>query len=140
MTATVTESQILDLFLARAALMATQGPTLPVAFPEVAFTPPTSGKYLEVSALPNKPFWEGLSGGSVDQGIYQVTVHWPRGQGLIAPINVAGQVREFFPRGTELFGQGIRIEIYAKPWYSQPISGDADIIVPVSIPYRAFPA
>lgn len=140
MTATASEAQILDLLLARAALMVTQGPTLPVAFPEISFTVPADGKYLECSHLPNRAFWEGLSDGAVDQGIFQVTVHWPRGVGEIAPLNIAGLVRDHFARGTNLYTTGLRLQVYAKPWYSQPIPGTTDCQVPVSIAYRVYPA
>lgn len=140
MTATASEAQILDMLLARAVLMATQGPTLPVASPEVSFTVPTNGKYLECTHLPNRPAWEGLSGGAVDQGIFQVTVHWPRGVGEIAPLNIAGKVRDHFARGTNLYSTGLRLNVYAKPWYSQPVPGTTDIQIPCSIPYRVYPA
>jgi hypothetical protein len=138
MTATTLEARILNAFLARAAFMATEGPTLPVAFPDVAFTPPSPPKYLEISHLPNRPFWEGLTDGVIAQGIFQITVHWPLGQGQISPVDMAGQVMAFFPKGTKLFDTGLRISVYGEPWYSQPLTNPQDITVPVSIPYRAY--
>jgi hypothetical protein len=137
-TATGVPAIIEDLLLTRATLMATQGPALPVALPDAAFTVPTSGKYLEVRHLPNQPAWQSLAsdGPTVEQGILNIIVHWKKTQGSIASKNVVGQVMAFFPKGLMLTSPGIIIKVYRKPWHSQPLI-DTDTQTAISIPYQA---
>jgi hypothetical protein len=140
-TAIVADAIIEDLLLTRAALMATQGPALPTAMPDAAFTKPANGKYLEVRHLTNQPKWESLAsdGPSIEQGILQVIVHWPKTQGSIPYKNVVGQVKAFFCKGTTLCRSGIKVTVYRKPWTTSPLI-DTDTQVPISIPYQAHVA
>jgi len=130
-------AQIIDALLARAAQMASSGPSLPVSFPEVGFTPPTSGKYLKVDFFANRPAWEGLSSGKLAQGLLQVTVIWPRGQGVVTPNQIAQQVIDYFSKGTILRSGSAKVTVSREPWAATPITEDAQLSVPVTIPWTA---
>jgi hypothetical protein len=128
----------------RAALMATTGPTLPVAFPEhfdpatdAIFAPPADGKYLEVFHLPNRPGWEGLASGRLDQGLLQINVVWPKNKGIVAPYAVAAQVMTHFAKGTILTSGAARVKVSAEPWTNQPDPEDSETRIPVLIPWTA---
>lgn len=123
--------------LARCALMQTEGPTLPVAMPDVAFTPPTDGRYLRVDLFSNQPFWQGLTSGRVDQGLLQVTVVWPKGKGIVAHRRAAAQVMAHFPKGLKLFGPATRVTINREPWAASPILDDAETLTPITISWTA---
>jgi hypothetical protein len=120
--------------LARAATLSVGSPALPIAYPDVAFTPPADGKYLEVSIFYNRPAWEGLAAGRMDQGLLQVTVVGPKGQGIPALMRLASDVIDHFPKGLGLSG-GVKIS--RQPYAASPLLDDADTRVPVTIGWTA---
>lgn len=113
-------------------------PALPIAYPDVAFTPPTSGKYLRVDLFRNAPFWEGLSSGRVDQGLLQVTVVWPRGLGVIQPAEAAALVMEHWSKLTALNGSGTRVRVSREPWASSPLLDEHQTELPVTVSWTAI--
>lgn len=136
MTATGKEAQIAEaLFTRMAALVLT--PTLLVAYPETAFTPPSSGKYLQVSHFTNRPRWEALAAGKLDQGLFQVTVVWPKNAGIFGPLQVVNAVMAHFPKGLILTNGATRVKVSAEPWAASPISEDSESRTPISIPWLA---
>lgn len=129
-------SAVADLLLARCATMAIGNPVLPIAFPDVAFNPP-SGPYLRVNLFFNRPAWEGLSSGRFDQGLLQITVVCPKGRGVILPATFAKSVMGYFPKGLKLFGPGLRVSVSREPWMAAPIQGDASSETPITISWTA---
>jgi hypothetical protein len=128
---------VAGLLLARCALMETEGPTLPVAMPDVAFTPPADGRYLRVDIFTNQPAWEGLASGKIDQGLLQITVVWPKGKGIIKSRRAAAQVMTHFPKGLKLFGPATRVSINREPWAASPLLDDSETMTPITIPWTA---
>lgn len=128
---------VAGLLLARCALMETEGPTLPVAMPDVPFTPPADGRYLRVDLFSNAPLWEGLTSGRLDQGLLQVTIVWPKGKGVIKPRQAAAEVMAHFPKGLKLFGPATRVSVNREPWATSPIMDDATTLTPITIPWTA---
>lgn len=126
------DDEIAVALFARAELLA-EATGLPVAFPEVSFQPPAEGGYLRVRFFPNAPAWQGLASGRVDQGILQVTVVWPRNEGVVRPLAVAGQVKAHFPKDLSLSG----VIVTAEPFASALIPDEAEALVPVSILWKA---
>lgn len=112
-------------------------PALPIAWPEVNFTPPVSGKYLRIDLFTNAPFWQGVTNGRMDQGLLQVTVVWPRGQGIIKASEVAALVMEHFAKGLVLIGSGVRVKINREPWAASPITEDDKTSIPVTVSWVA---
>ena len=125
---------IASALLARVATLSVDSPALPIAYPDVPFTPPASGKYLEVSIFYNRPAWEGLAAGRMDQGLLQVTVVWPKGQGIPGPMRHAGEVIDHFPKGLALTN-GVKIS--RQPYAASPLLDDSDTRIPVTISWNA---
>ena len=98
-------AQIAKALLDHVATLKIGNPPLPIAMPEHAdgFKPPADGKYLEVRYFPNATAWEGLSAGLMDQGLLQITVVWPKNEGIITPNQIAGQVVAHMPKNRVLF-------------------------------------
>jgi len=112
--------------------------SLPVAYPEPAttFVPPADGKYLSVTFIQNRPRWEGLSSGRIDQGLLQVDVFWPKGQGLPAPSAIADALVSYFT-GQRLYSGSARVKIAGEPWASEPLIEINQVRLPVTIPWTA---
>lgn len=117
-------------------------PALPIAGANVTFPPagqPTPSKYLRLAFLPNRPIPYPIGDDPEPrQGILQVSVIWPKGSGIIDPLNVAGQIIDHFKNET-LFATGVKITISSEPWAVGPLIEDALVQIPVTIPYIAFP-
>jgi hypothetical protein len=128
---------VAQLILEHAEAMVIGSPALPIAYPDVNFTPPADGKYLRVDLFKNAPFWEGLSTGRIDQGLLQVMVVWPRGEGIIKPAEVAALVLEHWSKGTRMFGSGTGVKVNREPWVASPIPSDHETEMPVTIPWVA---
>lgn len=135
--ATGEAAQIIDALLARCSGLAEGVPTLPIAMPEITFTPPASGKYLQVDFFANKPAWEGLSSGKLAQGMLQITVVWPRGAGIVASATAAQSVIDHFTKGLILRSGVAKVTISGEPWAATPISDPTEIRVPITIPWVA---
>jgi hypothetical protein len=138
--ATSTDAIILDALTAHLTTLVFS-PTLAIAHPGVEF--PAGGgtlpdNYLKIDFLPAQT--RQVTIGSDPQqkrGVFQVTVYWLRGQGLIDPLDVAGQIIGHF-RNRVLFASGTRITISSEPWAASPLEDDVRLQLPVSIPYYAF--
>lgn len=141
MTAVGHDDAILGLFMAKLATLTIGSPALPVAWPETPFTPPANGKYLSVSWIPNKPGQHPISSGSVEvMGILQITVVWPKGQGIVAPMKIAAEIANKLPRETVLTGDGVKAKIIRAPYPSGPFSDETKVSIPVTISWQAFVA
>lgn len=117
-------------------------PALPISWPEVHFTPPGDGKYLEVRFLPNFVARDYV--GSTDPhrhvGLYQVSVVHPRGAGIIKAVEVAGLVSAHFPADLALDSADpeFRLVVTSKPSVAAPLTEEKSLRVPVTIPWRAI--
>lgn len=138
------ESTIPSLLLARVAALVLS-PALPVAYPDVTFTPPVDAQgkakpYLEVRHLPNTNVNLFLGDDSTVQyqGLLQITVVHPSAQGIIKPYEIAGLVASHFAKGTLLTSAGIKVRIYQKPSIAGSIQDTDRVRVPVTIPYQVF--
>ncbi len=128
---------IADALLARCATLAVGSPPLPVSYPDVPFSPPADGKYLEVSDFTNRPAWEGVTTGRVDQGLLQITVVWPKDEGVIKPKAIADAVAAHFPKGLRLTSGAARVKVSAGPWAASPLLGGGETRIPITIPWTA---
>lgn len=125
---------VADLLLARCAALSA---ILPVAMPDVIFSPPADGKYLRVGYFTNVPRWEGLSDGAVDQGLLQIDVVWPKGQGVVAHRRVVSQVAALFPKGLRLYAPGARVTVNREPWAASPIVEASRTLTPITVSWVA---
>lgn len=134
-TTTKKTSGAYKALMARVATINTGSPALPIQYPNQTetFTPPTSGKYLKVAFFSNVPGWVGLRGGSKDQGILLVTVVWPKNQGQVAPLEMAGVVLDHFEVGLPLKSDQANVKIEAGGFIGAPINEPDSVQVPVTV-------
>lgn len=139
MTITSKPAAIYDALMAHALLLESQGPKLPVSVPEPieAFVPPSDTGYIEAANFPNAPAWNGLSRGKVDQGLLLLTVVWPKNDGLIRPMEVAGAIEAHFAMGLKLFSAGRAVKISAEPYTVAPVVEPDSVRIPVTVPWTA---
>ena len=126
-------ADIFDALFAKVGTLVTGSPSLPVAYPEVAFDPPADGKYLAVSVFTNRPAWEGLASGKIDQGILQIDVVWPKNQGLIAPAEIADLVKAHFARPCVMQSGTAQVRVSGEPWCAAPLIELSETRIPVSV-------
>ncbi|MGK9282009.1 phage tail terminator-like protein [Sinorhizobium meliloti] len=114
---------------------------LPVAAPNVVFPAagqPLPPKYLRLAFLPNQT--RQITMGNDPQqkrGLFQVSVVWPVGQGIIGALDVADQVINHF-KNQSLFASDVKITISSEPWAAGPLQEGERVHIPVTIPYIAF--
>jgi hypothetical protein len=139
MTAVGVEAQITEALFTRLAAL-TLSPVLPVAYPDVVFTPPAIGNYLECAILRAATAGVGISAWDEHAGILQVTVvtkQFPAG-GTKTPTQIADAVAAWFPRGTRLTNGSVQVDVYETPAIAAPIADAPYTRTPVSIRYRTF--
>lgn len=112
-------------------------PALPVAWPNKAFTAPTSGGYLSASFLPAQTFGFGVGGASSNQhrGIFQASVFWPENRMLPGALAIAGEIVTHFAKHSRIERAGTSILISDSPWISPHLAEPKWIQVPVNVPY-----
>ena len=118
--------------LERCSTLNVGSPPLLVAYPDVEFTPPASGKYLEVALFWNAPAWVSVADGDISQGLLQITVVWPRNRGEIEPSAIADQIKAHFPKAVRLGPAKV-----GAAWKSSPIREAAETRIPVTVPWTA---
>jgi hypothetical protein len=114
-------------------------PQIPIAWPHVAFTPPTSPRlWLEAWPMFNTTgnLFLGNADPSEHLGIMQVTVVSPLGKGATPALDVAEAVAAHFAKGTRLQGSGVDLRVYEKPSISTPFKDEGDLRTAVSIRWR----
>lgn len=135
--ATYVETSIVEALMARL-LTLTLSPALPVAWPNVEYTPPAAG-YLRATHAPNatNQVTLGTSGKNRHIGIFQVDVLLPITTGISTPMEKAGAVAAHFKRGTTLTKDGINVRIVRPPEIRPALQSLPYIQVPVIIRYQA---
>lgn len=136
------ETDVAVALLARCATLTYGAPVMPVAMPDVTFTPPTAANgsplpYFRVDLFRNAPFWSSLAHGKKAQGLLQVTVVWPKGKGVIKSSQAADAVEAHFHKNLRLPTPSGTVKISGDPWAATPLNDDTDTETPVTIPWRA---
>lgn len=128
------EAEITDALYARALLMKTTGPTLPVSVPNpvAAFVKP-QGPYLEARVLLNRPRYEGLSAGRLPQGMLMINVVEPKGRGEIEPAVIGRKVLDHFAKGSRLTVGATTVVVDKEPWMAAGIAGDVETRYPITV-------
>ena len=109
---------------------------VPVAWENTAFTPPSSGIYLEEDFLPAENedvFVQGTK--AVRRGIFQVTVVYPLGRGSQAAAALADKIAEAFPNNAIIDTGNRALFVNGFADVFNGIIDDTAYRVPVSIPY-----
>lgn len=132
-------ADVATALLARAGTLTHGSPVMRKAMPDVAPSPPLdpTKPYFRVDLFRNAPFWQGLNTGKIDQGLLQITVVWPEGQGIIKATQAADAVMAHFPKGLKLFSGTACVRISGEPWAAAPLMDASWTETPVTIPYTA---
>lgn len=133
------ESSIATALMARVASLVLL-PVHPVAFPNMAFTPPANKKYVRVTHFPNTTdrLYLGNSDPHRHQGILQISVVAPLNSGESAARELAGQIADHFPAGLTLHSGGVQVKVTKRPNTGSAVIDTTEIRIPVSIAYRSF--
>ena len=104
-----------------------------ISWPNIDFTPPTSGVWLEVSHFPNRGIDRTLSGQNViRQGMFQVVIGFRHGDGIFAANTAAQAVADVFPKLTALSN----VKVSKVPYISATIDiEDGRVEMPLTIEY-----
>lgn len=121
----------------RCVTLSVGSPVLPVAFPEQTFMPPTTSDgrplpYLDCRLFLNGQQWTGLNDGKVDQGILQLMVVAPRGDGVVKPLRLADQVAAYFPAALSVPPCKLQ-----QPVIGSPLSEANKLLITIRIPWTA---
>lgn len=143
--ASIEESIETSLFARAAGLAALTG--LPIAWPNVKFTPPmtvgTPGNpsrplpYLRVSHMPNVN--ERRSRVTHRRpGLLQIDVVVPLDGGASIATRIAGQVVSHFPADLPMPGNGLWLKVYKAPDVAPAMKDEPNWRVPVTISYELY--
>ena len=129
--------RIADLLEGRvAAISSSLG--LPVAWPNIVFTPPDNAPYGRVYILPAQTVGQDMEGQlRTYQGILQLNIIAPAGSGVTQARGLAKSIADAFPEGLPLVNGDLTVYINGPPQIRQPIQGSIDITHPISMQYRA---
>ncbi|SAA62402.1 Uncharacterised protein [Enterobacter roggenkampii] len=140
--------RIAELLESRVAIIA-ESLGLPIAWPNIAFTPPDDAPYGRVYVLPAQTVGQGLEGQlRTYQGILQLNIIAPAGSGVTLARGLTKSVADAFPEGLPLVDGDLTVYINGPPQVRQPIqdrptsspngtTGSITYTTPVSMQYRA---
>ena len=140
--------RIAELLESRVAIIA-ESLGLPIAWPNIAFTPPDDAPYGRVYVLPAQTVGQDLEGQlRTYQGILQLNIIAPAGSGVTLARGLTKSVADAFPEGLPLVDGELTVYINGPPQVRQPIqdrptsapngySGSITYTIPVSMQYRA---
>jgi hypothetical protein len=110
---------------------------VPVAWPGSDFTPP-DGPYLAVALFPLPVTTATIATHDRHDGIMQVSVFWPRGDGIIGPMELAGSVVARFPRMTRIVRSDRVVRIDRTPSVGAPVQEPGWVQIPVTINWTSW--
>lgn len=136
--ATGKAAQTADALLARAESLAVLSPALPIVFaePGADYDPPSGGQYLLVVNYPNRPAWEGVASGVMDQGLLMVTLVSPKNQGEIGALEAVQEVKDHFPKGHVMASGATTVKVAREPWHTV-IRETHEVRFPITIPWSS---
>ncbi|MGK9173257.1 DUF4128 domain-containing protein [Yokenella regensburgei] len=122
---------------------------LPVAWPNIGFAPPDNAPYGRVYVLPAQTVGQDMEGQlRTYQGILQLNIIAPAGNGVSLSRGLAKSVADAFPEGLPLVDGDLTVYINGPPQVRTPVqdrptsapngsSGSITYTTPVSMQYRA---
>lgn len=116
--------------------LGTMSPALATAYENVSFTPSTGIPYQRVNLLPATPDNPTIGGNYYqEQGLFQVTLCYPKNAGANAAQTRAEAIRAHFERGLSLTDTGVTLTIRRTPRIAPAFVDDAFYCIPVTIEY-----
>jgi hypothetical protein len=131
---------IRSLFETRLKAWATvRAPVLPIAYEDVAFTPPADGSpYLRAFLLPANATSEDLEGKhTAYRGVFQVCVVMKAGGGRGAAGLIADEIAALFPNNLPMTKADFTVYVRSPMATASAQQGDTTTTLPLSFQYRA---
>ena len=120
----------------RAALetqLATLTPALDTVHENEAYAPTDGVPYQRVDLLIAQPDSPLMGAGRREQGIMQVTLRYPRGDGARDITARAEAIRDAFPKGAEFAAGSYRVTIFDSPYLGNGFDSEQRWCVPVRV-------
>jgi hypothetical protein len=113
--------------------------TLPIAFNNKSFTPPAARKYLRETFLPNGIASRLLKADRQRlQGLYQIDVIWPSGDGETAALTIASDLAAHFTSDEPLINGAAAVFLTERPALAGLMVEDSQAMIPVTIPWSCW--
>jgi hypothetical protein len=114
-------------------------PALPIAYEDVAFTPPADGSsYLRAFLMPASTTSEDLEGKhTAYRGVFQVNVVTKAGGGRGAAGLIADEIAALFPNNLALTKTAFTVYVRSPMATASAQQGDTTTTLPLSFEYRA---
>lgn len=115
-------------------------PALPIAWPNISFSKPADRKFLRVVFVPNTTDRMQINsdGPHRYQGLLQISVHWPAGQGESAPRTIASTIASHFPTDLRMVNGDVSVRITKRPHVADLITEDDGVQVPVLVEWECY--
>ncbi|MHC2298149.1 phage tail terminator-like protein [Rhizobium mongolense] len=112
-----------------------------MALPGQAYTPQATSKFVSVEVHFNRSIETDLSlvMDPIRQGFMRTNVMWPKGSAIVDGYNLAGQLRDYFRRGTKLLRVDTQVRIDEDPEIGVLVTGDTHHNIPVTTRWRCYP-
>lgn len=111
---------------------------VPIAWPNVTFTKPNDGKYLQVLHFPNTPVDYDWSDYAIThRGILQINVHWSLNVGTVVMHGIVDELTAKFPKGSTLSDGGISVIFDSVPNVLSIVKNDELNYIPIRVFYRS---
>lgn len=133
------ETDIMAALFARVSSLVL-APAMPIAWPNVAYTPPANHRYLRVQFVPNvaNRILIDSDGPHQHLGLLQISVYWTKGQGEADARAKAAAVAAHFPCDLKLVSGSTTVRITKRPDVRDLIVEDAAVQIPVMISWECW--
>lgn len=133
------ESKIFTALMKRAQPL-TVSLALPVAWPNVSFSPPADNKYLRIQHIPNVTERQEITSDGPHRylGILQISVFWPQGAGETEPREIAGQIIAHFPADLILVEDDVEVRISKRPEATGLLQEESVSQIAVSVEFESY--
>lgn len=133
------ETDIMAALFARVATLVLSQ-ALPVAYPNIAYTPSADQRYLRVQFVPNTAnrLTIGSDGPHQHIGLLQLSVYGKKGAGEAAVRGDAASVASHFPCDVKLNSGSVTVRITKRPDVRDMIVEDAAVQIPVMVAWEAY--
>lgn len=114
------------------------------ALPNKLFTAPnpvlSSSRYVKADILwaPTSAISIAYDAPNQHLGIFQASVFHGQGGGEGPPARLAAQIIAWFARGTSMVKDGVRVTVHLPPYRGNLLRDDPWVMIPITIPFRAF--
>lgn len=130
------EADTLTALLARAQAFGV-AESVPIAHPNVSYTPNASDTYIAVNVAPIATPTRFLDGDREMIGVFLARIEAPKGTGSIAAATLAGKLAEHYPYNLQLVQGSAKVKVMDTPQMQPPFVTDERYIMPVRIRFHA---